>query len=342
MRTIYIFLISLFIQTSPKIIIRDVQYNINYIEDMDQYENNSFPEGSQFFILFPYSIENTVEFNFTIPNNISIFPIYFSEFSEYPNETEINNTEFINEIVLTNQEEDEQYIKYSYDIKKTQSYLVLYFQNNETLNYMSFFAYSRNSTNGTITCLDLPMNYSFSLFSLEKKSSYYLKLNISTARGIALGISTSASISYLPDYNLDIKYFQHDPSENEIRNDDINWIKNLSYKLNQDYYYNIEYRKYEYELDQNYSFCAFHIYNKNLLNKLNIYIFIIRDTSATLPTWVIVIFAIIAIAIIIGICIYFRKLRSDPLERQKAAACCLGTCICLTCIASITVKQCQQ
>ena len=51
--------------------------------------------------------------------------------------------------------ENEEYSIYSFDIKKTNSYKVLYFQNNEVLNYLSFYATLINSLSAPIIIKDI-------------------------------------------------------------------------------------------------------------------------------------------------------------------------------------------
>ena len=54
-----------------------------------------------------------MKFYIIIFKNITKFPIYISEFHEYPDNTLITSANFIKEIELSEQEEeDSQYIKY--------------------------------------------------------------------------------------------------------------------------------------------------------------------------------------------------------------------------------------
>ena len=157
MRILYILFANLFLLTLSHSIIRDLPYNIYHIEDMEQYQNKYLPEGNKFFIRFPYNLDKEIKFYLTIPKNITLFPIYSSEYSEYPNDKEMANTDFKKEIEVTNRE-DLQYSIYSFDIKKTESYQVLYFQNNENLNYVSFYASSNSSSLSNYSIFDLQTN----------------------------------------------------------------------------------------------------------------------------------------------------------------------------------------
>ena len=178
MRISYILFANLFLLTLSHSIIRDLPYNIYHIEDMEQYQNKYLPEGNKFFIRFPYNLDKEIKFCLTIPKNITLFPIYSSEYSEYPNDKEIANTDFKKEIEVTNRE-DLQYSIYSFDIKKTESYQVLYFQNNENLNYVSFYASSNSSSLSNYSIFDLQTNVGYYIRPLYNDSSFYIKLNIS-------------------------------------------------------------------------------------------------------------------------------------------------------------------
>ena len=112
---------------------------------MNQYETKYLPEGNKFYIKLPKSIEKDTTFYLTIPKNITLFPIYSSEFKENPKNEEIINIDYKNEIQLKNKE-NEEYSKYSFNIEKSDLYKVLYFQNNEAINYLSFFASNSNET----------------------------------------------------------------------------------------------------------------------------------------------------------------------------------------------------
>ena len=97
MKAIYIILINAFLLTLSNPITIDLPFNNYYSEDMNKYANKIIPEESQFFIRFPKDSENEMKFYIIIPKNITIFPVYISEFSEYPDNTLITNTNFVNE-----------------------------------------------------------------------------------------------------------------------------------------------------------------------------------------------------------------------------------------------------
>ena len=154
MKILNFLLITLFFFSSSRDIIKTLPYNIYQIEDMNQYETKYLPEGNKFYIKLPKSIEKDTTFYLTIPKNITLFPIYSSEFKENPKNEEIINTDYKNEIQLKNKE-NEEYSIYSFNIEKSDSYKVLYFQNNEALNYLSFFADNSNETIPTYEILTI-------------------------------------------------------------------------------------------------------------------------------------------------------------------------------------------
>ena len=105
MRITYILFENLFLLSLSLNIIRDLPYNIYHVEDMDQYQNKYIPEGNKFFIRFPYNLDKEIKFYLTIPKNTTLFPIYSSEFSEYPSDEQLANTDFKKEIEVTNRED---------------------------------------------------------------------------------------------------------------------------------------------------------------------------------------------------------------------------------------------
>ena len=65
---------------------------------MFSYEKNNINEGNNFYFRFPYNTEKDIKFYLTIPKDITLLPIYFYEFSAYPNDNDIINTNFNTEI----------------------------------------------------------------------------------------------------------------------------------------------------------------------------------------------------------------------------------------------------
>ena len=334
MLTIYLLLTNIFLLTSPYII-RDLPFNTYYIEDMSQYENKLLSEGTEFFIRFPYNAENEIKFYLILSKNIAIFPIYISEFAENPDETDITNTNFINEKSLSDQEEEgSQYIKYSYDITITKPYQVIYFKNDKKLDYISFYAYSFADN----TFSNIQMNKGFSIYSLKKEYSYYLKFDITDSDGKKLKITTSADINYEPKYVLDLKCFYYTPTEYEMTKVDYSWERSLHYKLGDNN--DMEERNYEYELSKSNRCCVIRIYNQNVLDELHIYLEMTE--KGKVPFWVWIIVSVVVLLIIIALSYCCKKSREnldDPNNRQAAAACCLAGCLCAWCLASIATPK---
>ena len=59
------------------------------------------------FIRFPSNLNEDVNFYLTIPKNSTLFAIYSSDFSKYPNDDEIIKTDYENELLLKNREDEE-------------------------------------------------------------------------------------------------------------------------------------------------------------------------------------------------------------------------------------------
>ena len=334
MRTIYLLANIFFLVSSY--IIRDLPFNTYHIENMDKYDNKLLSEGTEFFIRFPLNSENEMIFYLIIPKNITLFPLYISEFSEYPDETEIKNTNFNHLISSADKDEEEtQYFKYSFNIITTLPYQVIYFKNTEKIGYIAFYAYS--SAENIFS--NIPMNQGFSIYSLKSEYSYYLKFNISDPDEKTLKIETSAdsSSNYAPNYELDIKCFSYIPSEYEITRVDYTWRRKLSYKYGDDAL--SEERIYEYEPDKNSKFCAIRIYNKIALDELHIHLEMTEKVK--LPIWATILIVILAILVIIGIIYCLRKCcqrvtaPENADNTKAAAACCLAGCLCAWCLATV-------
>ena len=84
MKILHFLLTTLFSLSSSLDIIGNLPFNIYQIEDLNKYETKNLPEGNRYFIKLPKNFEKDTTFYLTIPKNITLFPIYFSEFSENP------------------------------------------------------------------------------------------------------------------------------------------------------------------------------------------------------------------------------------------------------------------
>ena len=92
--------VCFFLYSAQFDIIKDLPYNVNHEENMDVYVNKSITEGTKFFIRFPLDLNCNITFILKICKNIILFPIYSEDFLEFPNDKEIVNTNFKNEIPL--------------------------------------------------------------------------------------------------------------------------------------------------------------------------------------------------------------------------------------------------
>ena len=216
MKVFYFLLASLFFLFTSRDIIRDLPYNIYQIEDMNEYETKYLPEGNKFYIRFPSNLDKDITFHLTIPKDTTLFPIYSSDFSKYPSDDEIIKAEYQNEIQLKNRE-DEEYSIYSFDIKKTNSYKVLYFQNNEVLNYLSFYASSLGSTIKIID-REVPYDKRTVLGRLNETTQYFVRVQLDPDDE-KLAIETKTNYHDHPAYSLGAAFFSQKPTDDELANE---------------------------------------------------------------------------------------------------------------------------
>ena len=288
MNILQLLLITLFFISSSRDIIKNLPYNIYQIEDMNQYETKFLPEGNKFYIRLPKNIQKETTFYLTIPKNISLFPIYSSEFRENPKDEEIINADYQNEIQLKNIENKE-YSIYSFNIEKSDSYKILYFQNNEALNYLSFFASNLNETIPTYENLDADTNKNF---NIDPLTTNYYKVQIDPDEE---DIRISLRVYYLKGLASKIEFGYHffnNPSDSDITNRSN--YKDEQYKEDSNKYSEI--REYKLENKNKYQYLGICIVNKvNAVQELYIFIHV-----SGLSGWAI---ALIVIASIIGLII---------------------------------------
>ena len=277
----------LFLLVSSYNIIRDLPYNIYHIEDMNQYENKYIPEGNMYYIRFPYNRNNNTKFSMTIPKNTSIFPVYSADFSKYPSDKEIINANFEKELELKNKE-DLQYSIYSFDIKNNEPYKVLYFKNNEILNYISFYASSVSNTSDNDTDIVIE-NMKFDDIHISKELmhniSYFYRVNIG-GEGKTLLVLTTVDISFNPNFSMVITEFKKNPTDSELTN-----LNN--YKKKGDPYDSTsdkrnEFRTYKFKSDNKVEYLGILLKPGSDLKKIELYVTV--DNS--LPTWAIVLLCI--------------------------------------------------
>ena len=322
---LHFLLITLFSFSLSRDIIRNLPYNIYQIEDMNQYETKNLPEGNRFYIKLPKNIEKDTTFYLTIPKDITLFPIYSSEFSEKPKDEEIINTNYKNEIQLKNRENQE-YSIYSFNIEKSDSYKVLYFQNNEDLNYLSFFASNADltSTNYDIINYNMRSNQ----FTLEAGyTRYFVVKLIPEDENLEIDINAFYPYDYnhysyiYPDFSLGYYLFSNE-NDTDITNQNKYHILPYS-STNYDY---DRYQKRIYDLKNTNKFQYLGIKIENRISYLPQSLSILVRPEYSLPWWAILLIVVGAIIFIIFMALCLRT------EKGRAAfcACLLILCICCT------------
>ena len=294
MNIYYLLLLNLFLLSISKNIITDLTYNIYQIEDMNLYETKYIPEGNKFYIKFPKNSNNNITFSLLIPNNITLFPIYLSEFSKEPNDEEIINTNYNNELQLKDRD-DQEYSKYSFLIKNSNSYKVLYFKNNEILNYLSFYALSNNNDNDDIINLEYEKNNEN--ISVQANTSIFFRVKINSDDE-KLYIKIKAPIKN-SNFNIDLAFFAYGVTDDELRNIKGNGQKDFSRIISSDDVNEIT--LIEIKNENRSLFLGIH-----LLNEYTTYIDIIitpNKNNDSFPIWAIVLIVIGIIIIIIVISI---------------------------------------
>ena len=295
-------------------IIRNLPYNIYQIEDMNQYETKNLPEGNRFYIKLPKNIEKDTTFYLTIPKDITLFPIYSSEFSEKPKDEEIINTDYKNEIQLKNRENQE-YSIYSFNIEKSDSYKVLYFQNNEALNYLSFFASNSDLTSTTYDIINYDRRSN--QFILDAGlTRYFIVQLVPEDENLVIDVDAGYTSDYAyPDFSLGYYLFnnQNDP---DITNP--NKYKSLTYSSSN--YNTYQNRLYDLKNKNKYQYLGISITNRLLSS---FYVSILVRPEYSLPWWAIL---LIIVGVIIFIIITALCLRTE--QGRAFCACLLILCIC--------------
>ena len=314
MNIVNILFVSSFLLSVSRNIIKDLHYNVYQIEDMNQYEAKYIPEGNKFYIRFPSNLKNDITFNLTIPKDKTLFPIYSSDFPKYPDDNEIVNTDYQNELQLKTRE-DQEYSTYSFDIKKSDSYKVLYFRNNEVLNYLSFYAGSLGYNYGGEFLIRYKARTPVG--DLAANTNYYFKVNLDPEKEKLL-IEIETYYYNHAAFGLSIAFFDHSPTRDEFTVES-KYGNELIYTSDYDHEYERRYYKIKNNLKAPY--LVIRLENEYYLRNPEIYVG--PDTS--LPTWALVL--IIVVAVIIVSVISFFCLRTEG----GRAACCVVLGICLIC-----------
>lgn len=305
---------SLFFFSTSLNIIRDLPYNIYQIEDMNQYETKYLPEGNRFYIRLPSSPnKESTTFYLSIPRNTTIFPIYSKEFPNKPSEEEIINTEYNDELQLKNRD-DQEYSIYSYDIQKSDSYKVLYFQNNEILNYLSFST-GANAPEGIYRTLPYKQTQTFQL-SKDSINNFTVALDIDDEK---LLIITEAYYSTYDNFDLAIAFFDTNPTKEMLMNYS-NWDLSIPYS---NYYYSTyEERTYEFKNLNKQRYLGIRIKAYSRISDFEITV----KPDNRWPTWLIVIVVIIG-ALVLGVFLFFC------LRTEGGRAACLAFLVICECLA---------
>ena len=115
--------------------------------------------------------------NFIISCKIyTSFLVYIAEFPHYPNKSELNQTEFTNELYLSKQD-DNTYDIYATNIQCEESYVVIYFKNNVALNYLSLYAETEMIINDT-NC-----NHIYEYENVPERTKLFLRKNTKNDSG---------------------------------------------------------------------------------------------------------------------------------------------------------------
>ena len=185
----YLFILSSLPTIKP--IIKYLSFNVAH-------EERYLPEFTQYYIRFPLNFMKKFKFYINYPKTTNSFPAYSAEFSQYPTDSEINQKEFINELVFNNQE-DPQYHKFTTEIEYKEQYIVIYFKNNEALNYLYLYAKTEMTIN------DIECNNKYEYENVDKETKLYFRVNIEDYPGEKITINLNYEDS---DYNLDFNNYE--------------------------------------------------------------------------------------------------------------------------------------
>ena len=215
----YLFILSSLPTIKP--IIKDLSFNVAH-------EERYLPELTQYYIRFPSNFFKKFKFYINYPKTTTFFPVYFAEFSQYPTDSEINQKEFTNKLKLINQE-DPQYHKFTTEIEYKEQYIVIYFKNNEALNYLYLYAKTEIAIN------DIECNHKYEYENVDKETKLYFRVNIADYPGEKITINLNYEDldnnpdfnNYESNFNIDIETFKFYPEEGYLSSLD-SLINNLN------------------------------------------------------------------------------------------------------------------
>ena len=315
----YLFILSSLPTIKP--IIKDLSFNVEYKEQQ-------LPELTQYYIRFPLNFIKKFKFYINYPKTTNPFPVYFAEFPQYPTDSEINQTDFTNELVLNNQE-DPQYDKYTADVEYKEQYIVIYFKNDEALNYLYLY------TKTEIAINDIECNHKYEYENVDKGTKLYFRVNIKDHLGEEITINLNyEDLDYNSDFNtnegpfnIDIETFKFYPEEGYLTSLD-SLINNLNPIVVYNRYNNTDNVTMQYSFKPNNEpkYLIIQIEPKRHMDFFSLVITPENNgKESSFPAWIIAIISVIAL-IIIFIIIAFVIIKTNG-RYQSSDVCCLCCCV---------------
>ena len=330
---IYLFILSS--QSTIDHIINDLQFNTEYEEDFHTYFDEKLPESMKYYVRFPQNFIKKFKFYIYLPKLTPKFQVYMKEFPNYPKDTTLNQTEFTKELDFQIQD-DPQYDKYYTEIQYKEPYIVIYFKNSVSLNYLYLYAKTE------ITINDIDCNHKYEYDDITEGTKLYFRVNIEDYLGEEITINLNYedldlinNPSFNIDegaFNVDVGTFKFYPEEGYLLSLDIlrkdfeplvgydnynntgNFTMQYSFKTNDD----VKYLIIQIEPKKNVGFFSLIISS----NK--------KDSS--FPIWIIAIIAVIAL-IIIFVIIAFVVIKTKC--RCSAYDICCILCCCIRLVEEI-------
>jgi len=194
---------------------------------------------------------------------------------------------------------------------------VLYFQNNEVLNYLSFYASSLGST---IQILPRIVNYNSAttFYKLNATTQYFIRVQLNPDDE-KLIIETKTSGYDNADYSIGGAFFSQKLTDDELTNEDNYFSTNLVFDST--YLSNYETRKFK-NIKNNVKATYMGILMNNGYHDLRSFEIIVRPDNS-LPNWVVILISVVAF-IIISVFLFFC-LRTEG--GRAACLCVLGICL---------------
>jgi len=314
-------------------IIRDLSFNIPYKENVSTYFDNKLPESTGYYIRFPPNFNKNFKFYLSLAKFTPLFPVYIAEFPHYPNKSELNQTEFTNELYLSKQD-DNYYDIYTTNIQCEESYVVIYFKNNVALNYLSLYAETEMIINDT-NC-----NHIYEYENVPERTKLFLRVNIENDSGKEIKID----LNYRDLYNnsafiIDVGTFDFYPEEEDILSLLVSDLlyKNLSGKVIHNQFNDTHNTTVQYTFRSN-DIDKYLIIQIDVINYLEYFRLMITTLSnnkkeESFSAWIIAIISVIAFVIIMAIIIIGARKGNECC--QKTLDCCAICCVCCCCCCEI-------